>query len=144
MAQYKLKQFTRTRQQLHELENSEVTPPGKLLVPLIRNMRHINAVLSDYDEAINRVIKELGEPSQRGWVIPQDNTDAQRRFYEERDAILESEVDVDIHPLALSRFIEAMRDKKGFEVSLSALIHLDYLIEIDVDEWHDDPDIDDV
>jgi len=138
MAMYQVKEFTRTRAELSALENIEVTPPGKLLIPLIRNLRQINAVLADYDEGIQRVLREVGEVSSRGWVIPADDEYGQAVFYQTQTEMLETEVEVDIHPLALSRFIEATQEKPSFQVPLRCFTRLTYLIELDVDEIPDD------
>jgi len=134
MGTYTYKQFTRTRAELKVLEETDVAPPGALLIPIIRNLRHINAALRDYDEAIQRVIQEIGQPTPRGWMIPEDDPAAQRIFYQEQQDMLNTEVEVDIHPIGISRFIQAMRKKDGFEVPLRTLVRLDYLIELDVDD----------
>lgn len=134
MATYKLKVFTRTRAELQTLENLKVSPPASLLVPLIRNLRQINAVLRDFDEAMSRVVREVGRPDGRGgWQVPTDDADAVRRYYAEQDDAVETEVEVDLHPIPLSRFLAAMQKKPSFEVPIRALIRLDYLIPIDAE-----------
>jgi len=136
--EYRLKTFTRTREELETLENLDITPPGDLLIPLVRNLRHINAALNDYDEAVQKVIRELGQPGPRGWFIPTDDVDSQAAFYRAQREMLETEIEVDIHPLALSRFVKAAQDKPGFQVPLRCLTRLTYLIDLDVDEVPDD------
>lgn len=129
----KMKQLIRTRRELEILEEFEVTPPGDLMVPLIRNLRHINAALDDYDEAMRRVIREVGEPHQGGWRIPPDDTEGSMAYDKARREAADAEVDIDVHPLALSRFLKAKKDKPKYDIPLSVLRRLDYLIVIDDD-----------
>lgn len=147
MATYKLKTFTRTRAELEALETLEVAPPARLLVPLVRNLRHINAALDDFDEVLNRLVHEYGKPDGRGgWYVDPENEAALHAFYEEREAALDADVDVDIHPIAMSRFLKAMKDKRNFQVPMRVLTRLDYLIPIDedVDKFLDNQDTDGV
>lgn len=127
-----LKVLTRTRAELEKLENLEVNPPGDILIPLIRNLRLINREIEVYDEAMSKLVREIGEPTPSGgWMIPQDDPSAMSRYQQARQEAVETDIDIDLHPLDVKRVLQAMKRKKGFEVPMVCLVRLDYLFDIE-------------
>lgn len=127
-----LKVLIFTRAELEKLENLEVNPPGDILIPMIRNLRLINREIEVYDEAMSKLVREIGEPTPSGgWMIPQDDPSAMSRYQQARQEALETDIDIDLHPLDVKRVLQAMKRKKGFEVPMVCLVRLDYLFDIE-------------
>lgn len=123
-----LKCIVTTRRDIESLQNLDRQPPQPLSIKLIRNLRQINHALRDFDDANFGLLKEYGAPNDNGgYSVSRDDPDQIRRYADEYRALIDHEVDIDIHKIPIHEVLAAQEKRDGFEIAFGILVRMDYL-----------------
>jgi hypothetical protein len=130
--QIKLRAIVETRQQYQDLKNLKRQPPAPLNVRLARNLRQIGYELDTFDELNLALLKQYGQPNQRGgYGLDVEDTEAMSAYAEAYRSTVDTEVDVDIRPITISEIEAAQEKRPDFELPFDALVDMDFLFDLD-------------